>query len=84
MSDACKVMDYSRDSFYRFAVEAAAVAMATEYPAYGQVRVANELKKRGVFVSPGGVRSIWLRHQLEAFQKRLAALEKKVAEENLI
>jgi hypothetical protein len=47
------------------------VAMATEYPAYGQVRVSNELKQRGIFVSPGGVRSIWLRHQLETFQKRL-------------
>jgi transposase InsO family protein len=65
-------------------VEEAAVAMASEYPAYGQVRASNELKKRGIFVSPGGVRSIWLRHQLETFRKRLAALEKKAAEESLI
>jgi transposase InsO family protein len=48
------------------------------------VRVSNELKKRGLFVSPGGVRSIWLRHNLETFKKRLAALEKKAAEEHLI
>jgi transposase InsO family protein len=59
-------------------VETAVVSMATEYPAYGQVRVSNELKKRGVFVSPGGVRSIWLRHNLETFQKRLQALEKQL------
>jgi hypothetical protein len=112
VSEACKVMGYSRDSFYRFqelyeaygeaglqeisrkkpnpknrvdpAIEAAVVACATDYPAYGQVRVSNEVKKRGLFVSPGGVRSIWLRHNLETFKKRLAVLEKKAAEEHLI
>ena len=61
-------------------VEEAVVAMATEYPAYGQVRVSNELKKRGLFVSPGGVRSIWLRHELSNFKLRLKALEKQVAD----
>jgi transposase InsO family protein len=48
------------------------------------VRVSNEVKKRGLFVSPGGVRSIWLRHGLETFKKRLVALEKKAAEEQFI
>ena len=51
--------------------EAAVVAFTTDQPAYGQVRVSNELKKQGIFVSPGGVRSIWLRHDLQMFKLRL-------------
>lgn len=112
VSQACKIMGFSRDSFYRYKslydqygeeglreisrskpntknrvseeVEKAVVEFAFENPAYGQQRVSNTLKKRGVFVSPGGVRSIWLRHDLETFKKRLNALEKRVAAEGLI
>lgn len=108
VSRACKVMGFSRDTFYRYqaavetggvealidanrrkpniknrveeATEAAILAFALEQPAFGQVRVSNELRKHGIFVSPSGVRSVWLRQNLESFKKRLSALEKHIAE----
>jgi transposase InsO family protein len=65
-------------------VEEAVVHMAYEYPAYGQTRAANELRKAGILVSGGGVRSIWVRHGLETFKKRLRALEEKAAQEGIV
>lgn len=63
------------------AIEKAVIDMAIEFPAYGQLRVSNELKRKGMLVSPGGVRSIWLRNDLNNFKKRLQALEAKTAQE---
>jgi transposase InsO family protein len=65
-------------------VEQSVLAITLENPALGQVRVSNTLKQDGIFVSPGGVRSIWIRHGLETFKKRLKALEEKAAAENLV
>ena len=86
VSQACKIMGFSRDTFYRYKeavedggvealfektrkkpnlrnrvdplVEDAVVGYAVEEPAHGQTRASNELRKRGIFVSPTGVRSI--------------------------
>jgi len=66
------------------AIENGVIDFAISNPAFGQVRVSNEFKKQGIFVSPGGVRSIWLRNKLNTMNLRLKALEKKVAEEGVI
>lgn len=112
VSKACRMMGFSRDTFYRYqkakdeggvealfdasrkkpnlknrvdeATEQAVVDFAYDFPAYGQVRVSNELRKKGIFVSPSGVRSIWLRHGLESMKLRINALERKSAEEGLV
>jgi hypothetical protein len=55
------------------------LAYVIEQPAHGQVRVSNELRKRGTFISPSGVRSIWLRNDVANFKQRLGALEKHIA-----
>jgi transposase InsO family protein len=112
VSQACRVMGFSRDTFYRYQsaveeggidalldqnrhkpnlknridayTEQAVIAMTIENPALGQVRLSNELRQQGVFISPSGVRCVWLRNNLHRFKLRLSALEKKVADEGLI
>ena len=107
VSRACKVMGFSRDTFYRYksayeqggvealldvsrrkpnkknrideVIEEEIVRLSFVYPAYGQVRIKNELARKGMKVSACGVRCVWLRHNLETIKKRLRYVEEEVA-----
>lgn len=107
VSRACKVMGFSRDTFYRYktayeqggvealldvsrrkpnkrnrvdeAIEEEIIRLSFEYPSYGQVRIKNELAKKGMQISACGVRCVWLRHNLETIKKRLKYVEEEVA-----
>ena len=65
-------------------IEKRVCELALDNPALGQLRVSNELRKEGLVISAGGVRSVWQRHQLQTFRLRLKALETKVAQEGIV
>lgn len=61
-------------------IEQMVLDYSLEFPTHGQVRVANELRMKGVQISAGGIRSIWIRHDLHVKSLRLKRLEKWAAE----
>ncbi|NUX01333.1 hypothetical protein GO685_02250 [Wolbachia endosymbiont of Madathamugadia hiepei] len=65
-------------------IEKAIIEIAIELPACGQKSVTNKLKERGISISSGEIRSVWKRHNLETFEKRLKALEAKIAQGGII
>ncbi|MCB0378720.1 MAG: IS481 family transposase [Bdellovibrionales bacterium] len=64
--------------------ENAVLDYSLEYPTHGQTTVSNELKQKGIVISPGGVRSIWLRHKLEKKHLRLKRLEEHSAKSGIV
>jgi hypothetical protein len=58
--------------------------MAIEQPAWGQVRVSEALKRRGLSISPAGVRCVWQRHELTSMKLRPKALEANVAQDGIL
>jgi len=107
VSEACRVMGYRRDTFYRVRkaykecgfeslhekyfcvpnignrvveyVEQAVVVFDLEDSLLEQKRVSDILRQREIFISPAGVHYVWLKHNLETFQKRLKVLEAHLA-----
>lgn len=60
------------------------VNIALEQPAWGHLRAAPAVARRGIRISPAGVRCVWERHDLENLNKRLKALEAQVAQDGHI
>lgn len=61
-------------------IEQKVLDYALQFPTHGQTRVANELRKDGIQISAGGIRGIWMRHDLTVKAQRLKRLEKWAAE----
>ena len=65
-------------------VEEAVCGIALEQPAWGQLQAATEVAQRGIPSSAAGVRCVGERNGLENLNKRLRALEAKVAQESQV
>jgi hypothetical protein len=66
------------------AIERRIMETTLQQPAWGHTRIANELSKEGLRVSPTGGRGVLVRHDLNTMAKRLKALEARVAQDGLI
>jgi transposase InsO family protein len=60
-------------------LEKQVIELSIEHPAWGKLRITDELALRGIQMAPATVRNIWLRNGLEKRYKRLLALEEKTA-----
>ena len=112
VSQACKVMGYSRDTFYRFKelyetggekalyeinkskpllanrvpkdTEEAVVKIAVEFPAYGQERAANELKKKGILISAVRDKVNMAKKRPRKILKEIESSGRKVVQDGII
>ena len=98
VSQACKMMGYSRDRFYRFKelYEAGAQEPGATRDRGRQIvrpraarhlaksAYAQRIRRRGLMVSRASVRCVWQRHDLETMNKRLQALEARSGQDGLV
>lgn len=112
ISEACRRIGYSRESFYRFKkqyhkggklalqpknrkkpnlknrfpkeIEDAILDLTFKNPARGKDFIAFELQDEEIYVSPEGVRLVWLRHNIETVNKRVLAMEDKAKQEEMV
>lgn len=66
------------------AVEQAILDYCLEYPSHGPVRVAHELALKSINVSSGGVRGVWLRHNIATKHERFLRLEQAMQERTTV
>lgn len=110
VSEACRIMGYSRSQFYEIKrafqiggvealldrppipgstpgkipteLEREIVELSVSHPAWGQMRIADEMALREKVVSASTVRNVWIRNDLETRYKRMLELEKRSAAAN--
>jgi len=57
-------------------IEAAVIDYSLKDTLQSSVSISQSLKEKGITVSSGGVRNIWVRNNMETIQKRFEALER--------